>query len=419
MVAVTAVTQILQIPIMLATVGLDALGVYIAIFSFASIFSILDFGVFNTNATELIRLRASSRHLEVSDRINSMFSLLLVISIPSISFLIVFLWCSLDRATLFSYANVSTLLFTTLVLVSLQNLFSTFFECATRGLGQHVQSWLKMALARLLDFFVLSCALFLSRDLLISAVCMLISRTVVSIFFLVTLKRLRKTGLKPKWSFSHTWRGQWRANVGALFSILNNWGVSQGAVALISFSIGSTSSVVYSSVRTLLGGIKQVASAKISSATPEIIAGHQLLPSNLNFVIFRRLEKQVVALALIGLVGFLFFGNFIFEIWTDKKIELPPGVLEGFSFVSLLEIVALASGTWLWTKNRQLTISVLNFVGLAIIGWTVLTFQISLLFVSIELSVLFLLLTLAAEFQIYFLRDTKSVPGLPVTAQDF
>ena len=410
MLGVTIVTQVLQIPIVLLSVGTHYLGIFAIAGAVPALLATADFGLFGVSSTRLLLLTGESSRQRATGILSTMISLYFWLVLAALLVVCSILFYFRDGGGL-SPSDASLFLQLTLILsiFSLLLLFSSLWECYSRGVGRHIVTWRYIALFRFLDFWALSTILLLTHSLVLGSMAMLGSRLFSTVFITSNLiKSLNGTKFRMTFSPLPIFKGQLNSNFGSFFQVSGYWMSTQGMTLAIGLSFGTSGAALYSSMKTFLGGIRQFSQAILNSEMPIVTRGHVALNQNANRMLFRKTQFQVISISLSAAALFAFCGPFAYSYWTGDKISITSAMIPLFSLASFLEVCFLTISLWTVTQNKHLKIMSYYFVYLLVgITLTVL-FRLEVELVAVLLSVIYLALTVQGEINF---RKGKSGSG--------
>jgi O-antigen/teichoic acid export membrane protein len=398
----TVVVQILQVPLIVGVLGPAQFATFVIGSAYAAIVATGDFGTFGTSSTRLINLIEEKRKPEAARLASSMFSVyFLLISIGLVgAATIVTLTEDILVKGQFRLSELTELILLTSAHACLL-LFSTLWEAYNRGLGNHVRAWQLISLLRVMDFSAFGIFIWLGRDLPFAILMMLIVRILFTGLLIFEMRRLPdRLPIRISWAGIAYLRQNMLTSSAASAQVLGTWLSNQGLVLALSSYLGQGTGALYSALRTFLGGIKQLSQALINSEMPAITRGHITTTDLQNYLTFRRVQKQVISIAILIAIPMALGGHYIFDFWSRGQLELANEVLGIFVVVTVLEIFILTSSVWAVTQNKHFQITAAFAIALVLVCVNSLIFQPNLLFVGVSLALVLITVEIFIEFRI-------------------
>ncbi|HEY9825440.1 MAG TPA: hypothetical protein V6D19_08335 [Stenomitos sp.] len=364
---VTALIQIVSVPVFLKNWGVELYGEWIILSSIQSYFLMSDIGFSSVAANKMTMLVSNDKRNEALVTFQSVQMFVSIISI--IIFLFAITICSVFPVEkslnihLLSHKDVYIiiLIMTLEVLINLQiGFISAGFRCE----GEYARGSFYFSLNRLLTFGSISISVIFGANPILASI---ISLVVSAICFTVMLKHLQR--LYPWIQFGTQYVSLQEikkllipASTFMAFPLGNALSI-QGLITIIGVTLGSHSVVIFSTLRTLTRFTWQIMNTINNSIWPElsIAFGRGDLP--LVRLLHRRACQASLILSLIFIVLLSIFGLKIISIWTLGTIK-PDRIL-----FALMLVVIFFDAFWLTSSilpvatNQHSKVSIYYLLG--------------------------------------------------------
>jgi O-antigen/teichoic acid export membrane protein len=348
--------QILQLPLFLAAVSVEAYGSYLALIALPSLVIVADFGLLSATSTRLLGQIERREFEEARELFRTTLTLLgLIVFVIVMIGLVV-----LPSLELSGISGISSREARWIVVSSsayaIACLLSNLMESAMRASGSYASAWTLLAMIRMADFAVAMILLYLFSNLAVASFGFLASRLLWMIFL-----QWRTRQVAPWLSFAPTGvirgplSGMLRPTLGSAALPLGNGLLNQGLILAVTVTLGPEKVVVLSAARTLMNTLRQMTNVLTNGLLPTFTGSHVRGEHQRARRILRKLFVTNFVLICTGAVLMTFFGHQISLIWTSGSIEVPQSLLLILSFFAVLESSWIVLSIPILARNGQLS----------------------------------------------------------------
>jgi len=311
--------QLLTIPILLNSRGIDSAAIWLLAFNISQITTILDFGALSATQNSAFDLGKRKKHDQLNQNLSQLTLLLIIANsafLAVIFFLNKFIGLRIDFSlvTIFVVSNL------------LQNLFS-YFEIFTRV--EDKTSWGIYAsnFIRIFEFVaVISVLKFTSDSLYIAALMGLLVKFILICFLEAVLEQkykfLRIDRFKSDIFYSNLKNGfPFFLNKIADIVVLNL------PLVVIQDRMKSREIVLFIAARTFFRLGLQITAVLSHNFGYEMTKSWSLGDMNSMMISARRSRLATISLSALGVIVYWFFGDYLFGVWTNHKLSLSTTLL--------------------------------------------------------------------------------------------
>ena len=263
---------------------------------------------------------------------------------------------------------------------------SELFSGAFRASGKLARSTTILTIIRFLEFACAITVVALGFKVVAAASTYLLIRVCGVIFMIFDLKRLNWPKLGTKYAQKSAIRFDLIPTLSFLGFPFGHACVFQGMTTVVGISLGPTAVVLFSTVRTLTGFIRQFSSTIYYAIWPEFSlalgSGQWKIARNLH----RNSFQLTFVFALISSISIFFFGDWILDIWTGGTVKIDN------TFLSLM--LASTIPNTLWMMSSYVSISINRHTKIAIV---------------------YSLLALSSMILAFFLLQIIGIVGVPIS----
>lgn len=355
-----SVYQVILIPILLSNWGVDFLGNWLVLMSFASYLAMFDAGM-NTVTSNEISILFARKDLEKCNILfnNNLFFIFFVFGIVFLLLLIVILVVDLSYSLGLNQFTESSLEYIVILLLVqvLAGVISGLFDSIYRATEKNATGIMINNLIKVLEAFLLIIGVVLHFDI-ITIVILLVIPTIVGLIFKaihvqffftlsVSIKNLDKIEFKRvlKLAFSF------------LSIPIGHNVILLGIPLIINFMLGSALVVSYNTLRTLINFTKVSSEVITRSFWPEFSMAY----GRRNFTDLKNLHRLCFSnsffLTLIICIFYFLFGKDIYSIWTKGVLNFDMLLFFLFLLTLTTNSIWYSSFVLLQAVNRHKTIS--------------------------------------------------------------
>lgn len=359
------VIQLLQVPIFIAVLGVQGYGSYLVLIAIPSALTLADFGLLSATSTRLMTLLSHDR-IDEAKRL-SRFTNSVVVYLTGAALVVV--GCAV---MVFDVSQPGFGLGESRQIVMLYSFYavlfvvSSSFEGSMRAAGAFAGAWTRLALMRLVDFAVAVVILVATGEAALAVSGMVVSRMICLVLLRVRVRRVAPWAswalVRPRAAMAP---GMLRPTLGSLALPVGNALVNQGALLGVSAALGPAAVATFSTVRTLVNVLRQLAGTITNSELPVLT---RLLAKGRRDVASAKLRRIVLSVLLVGVGGGLLLtlaGPFIVDLWTNGKVSVSNTLVGLLALQAVVETSWVALSLWFLAQNRHLGYSLVYLLSAA------------------------------------------------------
>jgi O-antigen/teichoic acid export membrane protein len=237
-------------------------------------------------------------------------------------------------------------------------IFLTLLLGAYRTVGRYARGQVLSNLFRVLEFAALLTAVALGGGVVTAAGAFLFARTIYAGFIWFDVRRqakwLRLRKISLEWP---TVRRLMPASLSMTTVYLGQNFLTQGLVTIVGVTLGASSVVLFSTVRTLCNFAKQA----IGIINLSVFSEYSISLGKQDFASLRHLHARsvqaIVGLTLMSVIGLKIFGPFVLDFWTKGRVAAEEPFFTLYLCYILVNSLWLGSWTMLLGCNRHQTIT--------------------------------------------------------------
>jgi O-antigen/teichoic acid export membrane protein len=324
--ALAIIVQIFNVPILLKFWGVELYGEWLIVSTIPQYLAISDIGFANVAANEMTMLRAKNKKKQINNIFNSALVFTSIVAIIVFTLLlIVLLLVDLKRVfrlqELSAYTiNITTILLAVSVLLGLQ---IQVFQAGLRCDGNYAEGVFIGHILNFVMFFLSIACVYLGGDVVnVATINMMVK--IIGLLIVSQYLQLKSPWIQIDLSKASFTTVKYLATPAFTFMLipLTNALSNQGIISVIAITLTPQSVALFATTRTIcnlsfqfLSMIQYTIWAEISTAFGS---------KNLDLVrkLFRYSSGISFWLAFLSILGLLFSGKFIYELWLDGKILL-------------------------------------------------------------------------------------------------
>ncbi|WP_452232345.1 lipopolysaccharide biosynthesis protein [Lacinutrix sp. MEBiC02595] len=357
------ILRVIQIPLLIYFLGVDDFGRWTVLYTIPSWLTLANFGFGTVASNQITMLVADNKLTEAIKTYASTFFLLLIIfivgSLLTTLIIPVVNWDLLLKTNNIASRNTE---FSHAVIFMSISVFLSFFYgllgSAFRAKRKmHRQIYISTLLPWLnLGAMIISLSITKRFDYLSFA--LLFSNIIYAIiFYSLSKKTFPSLVLSGKYIDTNLFKLLFKKGIAFQAMPLGNALNIQGSIIIIQFILGPAAVALFSTLRTLINIIKQVIDIINQSTWSEL----SYLIGEKNYIKASKIHafgiSVAIIMAILGCIFLLFFGEFIYNIWTDNQITLP--------FMLLLTMLASIPLNALWVTSSVVLMASNNHEKLA------------------------------------------------------
>jgi len=281
--------------------------------------------------------------------------LILIITIPVVLFSPIIKWLNIVNV-LPQEAKFTLIALTFYVLLSFQ---TELFSGVYRANQKFARAIMILNILRLLEFIGTMTLVSLGARFVMVSITLLLVRLIGIAWILKDFKYFAWVKFGITYSRISLIKSELSSTISFLGFPLGHACIIQGMITVIGIRLGPGPVVIFSSVRTMTGFIRQFASSIYYSVWPEFT--HTLSVGNFKIAksIHRNAFQLTLLFSLLSSVFLYVFGQWIFKVWTGGKLPLEKNLL-------VLMLVATIPNT-LWMMSSYVSISINRHSSIALI----------------------------------------------------
>lgn len=358
---VTVAVQLAGVPLLLHYWGVEYYGEWLLMFTIPSYLGMSDLGLGTVATTEMSMCIARQDYDEAQRTFRGAF-----LSIVGIGLAV----CAAFSLSLFALPwhhwlkirqiapaelSIALLLLTWYIFFAI---FLTLLLGAYRSIGRYARGQVFSNLFRVLEFAALLTAVSLGGGVVAAAGAFLIARVIYAGFIWFDVRRQATWLRLGKFSFEWpTVRPLMPASLSMMTVYLGQNFLTQGLVTIVGVTLGASSVVLFSTVRTLCNFAKQV----IGIINLSVFSEYSISLGKQDFASLRRLHARsvqaIVGLTLFSVVGLKIFGPFVLDFWTKGRVAAEEPFFTLYLCYILVNSLWLGSWTMLLGCNHHQTIT--------------------------------------------------------------
>lgn len=354
----TLLIQILQVPILISSLGASGYGTYLVVIAVPSLVTMTDLGLLSATSTAMLQAASMGRVREARNLSQLTSGILLILA--SIVLVIVGTFAlvigALDSG-LPSWAAPVFFLYGVYALMSIQ---TNAQEGILRADGRQLFGWTYVAALRLVEFLVGATALFLTGSVIWFVAAMLISRILGSVTLGILTARMAKwSSRKPSLRGWAGYRHLARPMAGSMSQPVANYLYLQGTVLIVGAALGPIAVAQVSIARTLVNLMKQASQVFILASIPVVT---QALIRQDEGAYRTQLRRTVLAVApVVGAswILLLIAGPSVIGWWSRNEVEVQLLLVVLLAIETTAEIALAIVSIRLIASNRHFGYSLL------------------------------------------------------------
>lgn len=356
--ASTVGIQLGQVPILLAYLGAETYGEFIALVAIPAFFVLFDGGLLGASSTHMLHLLASGddRGAARVSRATVTVVIMIVSTLATIVALISTIWKPL--LSHYDVEGSATLVFALYSSFALLNFFTSTIEGALRAAGHYPFGWTFTATARLVEFAAAATSLALTGSLAVFCATLVFTRaSAIVVFYIAARRRAPWFRMRPGPRALEALRPIRSGMAGTFLQPIANVALASGPVLVVSAALGPSAVVAYSTSRTLVNTQRQVASivlnARLPGLTTKLAQGHYSAARAL----YGAAVRSVAVLTLATTVGLVLLGDTVLVIWTGGVVSDSRPLVYLLILASVVEVAWLCTASWFVARNLHFRIT--------------------------------------------------------------
>lgn len=355
--------RVIQIPLLIYFLGVEDLGRWTVLYTIPSWLTLANFGFGTVASNEITMLVANNKvNKAIKVYTSTLFLLLIIFVVGSILTSVIIQFVNWDSLLKSSSSHSRNSEFSNAVIFMSISVFLSFFYgllgSAFRAKRKmHLQiyistilPWLNLG-AMLISLYFTKRFDYLSFSLLCSNIIYAI------IYYTLSKKTFPKLVFSRKYIDSNLFKILFKKGIAFQAMPLGNALNIQGSIIIIQLILGPAAVALFSTVRTLVNLVKQVIDIINQSTWSELsyLIGAENYTKASKIHVFGICVAIIMAIS--GSIVLLFFGEFVYTLWTNNQINLP--------FVLLFIMVASVPLNALWITSSVVLMSSNNHEKLA------------------------------------------------------
>jgi O-antigen/teichoic acid export membrane protein len=348
--------QLASVPIFLKAWGIELYGEWITLSAIPTYLSMSDVGFGSVAANEMTMLVAKNDRSTALQVFHSTLLLLIGTSCLAISVGISLAWIAPWEQWLNiahqSHRETATIL-SLLMLYALASLQGNFLMAGFRCEGRYATGTLIMIIIRIIECAIALMAAYIGATPTMVALAFLTVRVLGYGWLYVALHKASPwITLSFKLAKFSTVKRLARPAIAFLGLPLGNALNNQGIITVISITLGSRATAIFSTLRTLSRFVFQLINGINNAVWPELSAAYGSGNLQLAKAIHRRACQVSLWVSFVGVTGLSLTGGWILDLWTHGQVST-----EGHLFAVLLLVIFVNS---LWYASSVALIATNN-----------------------------------------------------------
>jgi O-antigen/teichoic acid export membrane protein len=407
-------SQVILVPVYLHFWGVEMYSDWIILTAISSFFAMSDVGLNSVTINRFVIKKEEGEINECQSLLINNFLLVIAAFTVSISGAIVYL-IKFDVVSSLGLhvINRETASYTFIILIGyiFLGMASSVLDAIYRAYSFNHKAIHLGNIVRFAEGLVVLVALILNFSIILLAALFLIPRILIFVYKLIDIKKYFPYQLSFKSKDWKLFKELLYPSFTFMFFPIGNGIVFQGFSLLVNKYFGADSLVLYNSTRTLTSFLNQILSTVLQAVWPEFSIAY----GKKDVQRMRELHRKAFAVATSGAIVLglllLLFGEIIFIIWTQRKIEFDFSLMLAFLVVLIFRSIWSTSSVALMATNRHSRIGILYIILAAL---SITTAVASTQFYYSLVVTVYCLLIIEIGLSLYALRQ-----GLKITQDSF
>lgn len=377
--------QILIIPLFLTLWGVNEYGDWILLTTISSMFLMTDSGLSSVTQNEFCINYAKKQFKTCDSLLTNNFILILIVSILSLigSFLYIFNFNIIDSLGL-SYVDQRTAntVFILMIISVFVKMSSTVLDSIYRANSQAHKGIFIGQINIILNLIAIIVILLLKESMIYIASLSLGVDICILIYKFYSVQKIYNYYPKLSMIDRKLFKSLLMPSITFLSFPISNAIIFQGFTILVNKFMGIESMVAYNTIRTLTSFVKKIVSMIQVSVWPE----YSIAYGKKDFPRMRMLHRKAFSIAfpltIISCLLILFTGEYIYEIWTNHKINFDFSLAFAFCLLLIARNIWDTSNVVMVSTNNHIKFSIYYLIG------SIASLLISIIFINIYKSVL-------------------------------
>jgi O-antigen/teichoic acid export membrane protein len=362
--------QLASIPILLHFWGSEKFGEWIILSSIPAYIAMSDMGLITVANNKIDASCTKYKYLSAARIYHS--SLLLLGALISAVFLIIMILYYIFGSWftgLFNIINEQTVIIVTLILFtdSALSLWHNHHSALFRTIHRYDLSIDWQTYGRVLSLIALLVSVSLGADITVGAINMLLTRLFIFLLLFISLKKNLLWLRTPKYYLS-------KKELHNLFHSTNSFVLLpvsnalylHASIIIIAAATNPSVVAVFSTIRTFTRLIPQFVSIIGKSYWSEITKEYSYKNTLELSYMFKKIFFLSITTATIASIFYLLFGQFFYELWTNKQLDFNYLLLSAFVLNGALIAIYTSLEVFLLSTNNHKIYAIIFFTGTAL-----------------------------------------------------
>lgn len=355
-VGLTLIFQLTMVPIFITYWGLNLYGEWLTLTAFTAYFSMSEIGLTTVTSNEFSISYAQSKYNQCNTLLNNNLYFILIIFITIILLLLSFL-SVINLSQLFRFTQMSEWTVQIGMMILVLRVFLGMFENLLNMIYRALQHYARAIMIKnamiLSENLILITSVILKFPMDLLFMLYILPRIIGLFLQYIDLKKYYEIKIGLKYIDLVSFRKMISPSLFFMSFPIGNAIIVQGFVLLINFMLGSATVVLFTTTRTMVNLIKTGLGLINNSVWPEF----SLAFGRKDFLSMKELHRYAVGvsfyLSIFSALGLYLFGENIYILWTDAKIEFDRVLFLTFLLTLVSNTIWFTSSVVLASTNNH------------------------------------------------------------------
>lgn len=358
---VQLLNQILMIPFFLTIWGVKEYGDWILLTTIAGMFTMTDAGLSSVTQNQFVIEYAQKKENTCRSLLTNNLLLISIVAFFSLISCCIFVFCFDIRRELGLHV-VDTLTAQCVFLIMTTNIFvkmmGSVIDSIFRANSQMHKSILIGQINTILNLAAIIIGLTILHSMIMIACLSFLADASILIYKYHYTQKIFP--YFPKWEYidKHLFKKLLLPSISFMSYPISNAIIIQGFTLLVNKFIGAEAMVAYNTIRTLTSFVKKIVSMIQVSVWPEYSIAYGKGDINRMRELHRRAFSIAFPLTIISCSFIMIFGEYIYKIWTNGKIEFNFALALAFCLLTIARNIWDTSNVVMVATNKHMRFSI-------------------------------------------------------------
>jgi O-antigen/teichoic acid export membrane protein len=372
-IAVQLLNQIVLVPFYLTFWDVNLYSDWIVLMAIVSFFAMSDVGLNNVTINRFVIKYSEGNYNECKSLLINNFFLIFIVGVICIVTSLMYI-NFVDIVKVLGLHSLSRIDANYILIVLLLKIFVGLLSSVFGGIYNATQNTYKAILLTnlsiLAEFFVIFVALLFQLPIVTLVSIYLLPKLLLFLYFLIDANKYFAFSFKLKYFDFKLLKEVMIPSVSFMSFPFAYTVIFQGFTLLVNKYFGANSVILFNTTRTMANFIKTLLSSVQNSVWPEYSIAFGKSDFNRMRILHRKTLVISTTISTFLCVFLLFFGDFIYEIWTHGKIQFDLNLMIAFLMIVFVQSFWTSSSITLMATNNHTKLGGL-FLSLSLISLTV------------------------------------------------